>query len=367
MNQEINKISNQLSKTLKLVDDKIIKNSRFEWRQIRRTPQFLKQKLNYAGNSYTSDEKFNSLETQFKTQELNYQRLLDELKVFASVAAEVLKFSESVAQGFQDIADPYSNFKNSANTIDEAYDSWTRTSRYKHLIQSITIARKISSFMNCEYKLLEEVGSITKLVSKRINNRLVFLLDYDKLYNEYEMLCEKQERSELSLKQSNSIYSTKRKLDDSKIKYESINSILKSSLPKYLSYVRDIMNIIQIKFQLLNYELCESVVLKLGQVQSVENTDDIISQFKEKNEPLFASIEQLTIVSLSHPVDYIKTIPEAHLGFCYALYDFHGVEPGDLPFKKGNRIKILERAGEWWVGEINGQKGAFPGNYVKLE
>lgn len=367
MNQEINKISNQLSKTLKLVDDRLLKSNKLEWRQIRRAPQFLKQKINYAGNSYTIDEEFNTLESQFKTHELSLQKLQDELRAFATACLETLKWSELVAQSFQDLDDPYSNFKNSANTIDEAYDAWTRTSKYKHLIQSIKFASKMNSFMSMEFKKLEDVGSISKLVSKKIGTRLVFLLDYDKLYNEHEMLCEKKERGELSLKQSNSIYSIKRKLDESKIKYESINSILKLSLPKFLHYVKEVINVIEIKFQFLNYEFYQLIVEKLKKVQLVEETSGIMSQFKERNEPLFTKIEQLSIITFSHPVDYTKPIPEADLGFCYALYDFNGVEPGDLSFKKGNRIKILERTGDWWVGVINGQQGPFPSNYVKLE
>ncbi|KAI5957978.1 hypothetical protein KGF57_002786 [Candida theae] len=367
MNQEINRISNQLSRTLKLVDDKIIKNNRLEWRQIKLTPQFLKQKINYAGNSYTSDEEFNSMESSFEIQELNCRKLQEELKVFADAATEMLRNSELVASAFQDIADPYSNFKNSENTIDDAYDAWTQTSKYKHLILAVEFTEKLRSFMNFEYKKLDEVGSISKLVSKRISTRLVFLLDYDKLYNEHEILCEKQERGELSLKQSNSIYSIKRRIDDCKIKYDNVNSILKSSLPKFSSYMKEIVVSIQIKFQFLNYDFFEDVVGRLKQLHSIQETSDIITHFKDKNDHIFTKIERLSIISLNRSIDYTKSIPEANLGFCYALYDFAGVQPGDLSFKKGNRIKILERTGDWWVGSTKGQQGSFPSNYVKLE
>ncbi|CAL1185104.1 unnamed protein product [Candida parapsilosis] len=367
MNQELNKISTQLSKTLKLVDEKFIKNNKLEWRQIKRTLQFLKQKINYAGNSYTSDEEFNTLEAHFKIQELGLHSLQDELKSFASAAIETLRGSEHVAQGFQNLADPYSNFKNSTNTIDEAYDAWTRGSKYKHLISSINFANKLNLFMSMEFKKLEEVGNISKQVSKKIATRLVFLLDYDKLYNEYETLCERQERNELSLKQSNGIYSLKRKLEDSKIKYDSINGILKACLPKFLHYVKQIINAFYIKYTLLNYEFYSVIVAKLTKVQPVEESATIISSFKQKNDPLFNDIEQLSIIAFNRPIDYAKPIFEANLGFCYALYDFHGVEPGDLSFKKGNRIKILERTGDWWQGEIKGKQGLFPSNYVKLE
>ncbi|KAI8370102.1 hypothetical protein EDC96DRAFT_102283 [Choanephora cucurbitarum] len=52
-----------------------------------------------------------------------------------------------------------------------------------------------------------------------------------------------------------------------------------------------------------------------------------------------------------------------------ALYDFIGQETGDLSFKTGDIITILEATDsqhDWWSGSLNGQKGAFPANYVEL-
>eukprot|EP01124_Arcella_intermedia_P029339 TRINITY_DN6177_c0_g1_i1.p1 TRINITY_DN6177_c0_g1~~TRINITY_DN6177_c0_g1_i1.p1 ORF type:complete len:362 (-),score=37.79 TRINITY_DN6177_c0_g1_i1:83-1168(-) len=53
-----------------------------------------------------------------------------------------------------------------------------------------------------------------------------------------------------------------------------------------------------------------------------------------------------------------------------ALYDFRGQRRGDLPFKKGDTLKILDKSGIWWLGELTsgpnkGLKGEFPGNYVE--
>ncbi|KAI9596777.1 hypothetical protein BDF19DRAFT_436767 [Syncephalis fuscata] len=52
-----------------------------------------------------------------------------------------------------------------------------------------------------------------------------------------------------------------------------------------------------------------------------------------------------------------------------ALFDFNGDQPGDLPFKSGDKIEIIRRTEEpdgWWMGSLNGKKGTFPGNYVKM-
>ncbi|KAG7090740.1 hypothetical protein E1B28_009830 [Marasmius oreades] len=53
--------------------------------------------------------------------------------------------------------------------------------------------------------------------------------------------------------------------------------------------------------------------------------------------------------------------------FVVALYDFDAQADGDLSFKAGDRIEIVEKtasAEDWWTGRLNGQQGVFPGNYV---
>lgn len=50
--------------------------------------------------------------------------------------------------------------------------------------------------------------------------------------------------------------------------------------------------------------------------------------------------------------------------YVVALYDFEAQADGDLSFKSGDRIEIVERtesAEDWWTGRLNGQQGVFPG------
>jgi len=54
--------------------------------------------------------------------------------------------------------------------------------------------------------------------------------------------------------------------------------------------------------------------------------------------------------------------------YVVALYDFAAQADGDLEFKAGDRIELVERTGsveDWWTGKINGRQGVFPGNYVQ--
>lgn len=51
---------------------------------------------------------------------------------------------------------------------------------------------------------------------------------------------------------------------------------------------------------------------------------------------------------------------------CKALYDYEAAEDGELSFKEGDIIilKTRDDAG-WWQGELNGQLGWFPSNFVE--
>lgn len=77
----------------------------------------------------------------------------------------------------------------------------------------------------------------------------------------------------------------------------------------------------------------------------------------------------------SKPIRPLRVKPELStplqegVGRCIALYDFDAVQPGDLSFKQGDVITILEKSGStdtWWKGKLNGREGIFPANRVEL-
>ncbi|XP_075032631.1 tyrosine-protein kinase HCK isoform X2 [Mixophyes fleayi] len=49
-----------------------------------------------------------------------------------------------------------------------------------------------------------------------------------------------------------------------------------------------------------------------------------------------------------------------------ALYDYDGVHPGDLTFKKGDYFQLIVESGEWWTARLmnTGEEGYIPSNYV---
>lgn len=52
--------------------------------------------------------------------------------------------------------------------------------------------------------------------------------------------------------------------------------------------------------------------------------------------------------------------------YCEALFDFRAEINGDLSFSKGDKITLLDSSQSWWKGELNGEQGIFPSNYVRL-
>ncbi|KAJ4476613.1 hypothetical protein J3R30DRAFT_3487792 [Lentinula aciculospora] len=65
----------------------------------------------------------------------------------------------------------------------------------------------------------------------------------------------------------------------------------------------------------------------------------------------------------------IKPLPTEGVARAIALYNFDGVESGDLSLKKGDVIIITkksESSDDWWTGKIENRKGIFPANFVEL-
>ncbi|ORX69311.1 hypothetical protein DL89DRAFT_224241 [Linderina pennispora] len=53
--------------------------------------------------------------------------------------------------------------------------------------------------------------------------------------------------------------------------------------------------------------------------------------------------------------------------FVVAIYDYAAQAEGDLSFREGDRIELVQRTAakdDWWTGRLNGVTGVFPGTYV---
>lgn len=67
------------------------------------------------------------------------------------------------------------------------------------------------------------------------------------------------------------------------------------------------------------------------------------------------------------PPPPLKSKPKPAVQYVVALYDFAAQADGDLDFKAGDKIEVVERTPnqeDWWTGRLNGKQGVFPGAFV---
>ncbi|EIN13414.1 DUF500-domain-containing protein [Punctularia strigosozonata HHB-11173 SS5] len=73
--------------------------------------------------------------------------------------------------------------------------------------------------------------------------------------------------------------------------------------------------------------------------------------------------------TLSLKPELTAPLPPGAVGRAIALYDFAAAEPGDLGFKTGQVITILQKSDstdDWWRGRLDGREGIFPANFVEV-
>lgn len=85
---------------------------------------------------------------------------------------------------------------------------------------------------------------------------------------------------------------------------------------------------------------------------------------RENSIPRQESVQQSAPASQSQPVP--SGTSAATVSRVRALFDFTPTEPGELAFRRGDVITVLESAyRDWWKGSLGGQTGIFPLNYVE--
>merc|ERR1719354_87286 len=66
------------------------------------------------------------------------------------------------------------------------------------------------------------------------------------------------------------------------------------------------------------------------------------------------------------PQNYVSVLETFYQFEVKALYDFSPTSPGELSFKAGDVLLVIQAEEEdWWDGELNGVEGAFPAAYVE--
>ncbi|XP_058848301.1 growth factor receptor-bound protein 2-A isoform X3 [Acipenser ruthenus] len=88
-----------------------------------------------------------------------------------------------------------------------------------------------------------------------------------------------------------------------------------------------------------------------------------------RNQQIFLrDIEQVPQVRDTCPSSLSECVPPAgnqHPTYVQALFDFDPQEDGELGFRRGDFIQVLDNSDpNWWKGACHSQTGMFPRNYV---
>lgn len=108
----------------------------------------------------------------------------------------------------------------------------------------------------------------------------------------------------------------------------------------------------------------EEEELQMALALSIREKPTTASQPQAESSSSAAAPETQTQAGPAGPV--LSGTSVATVSRVRALYDFQPSEPGELQFRKGDVIAVLESVyKDWWKGSLRGQTGIFPLNYVE--
>ncbi|ODV94507.1 hypothetical protein PACTADRAFT_4447 [Pachysolen tannophilus NRRL Y-2460] len=397
-----------------------------------RAPQILKNKAKVG--TTTVDEEFELLSNRFYEIDEDINKLSKSVHKYHSAIISLLEFSSQLGHTMTILLDPtierktidINQLNNGEHTSLKNYENATGASERisKYLESYTSIDHGINDCLNI---LLESFDSqikqltiFLKKVKKYIKERNYSLLDYDKYIDSIENLEDKY--NSLTPKQQQQLFTNKRRIEDFKVKYDTLNLNLKKELPYFFALIREAAKPLFTKIYYTQFSIMYQMHISLSnnapqeylgnfkdfkkdvilekQAKSSEILDSLkICNFHDEflktitnnlilsdtypsssknysasttnlsRESSAKSSSKIFMNSLPHPPPpYTRNEPAMTEDYCIALYDFFKVQDGDLSFKENDKIKILQRneSNGWWKGELNGKIGFFPRNYVSL-
>jgi amphiphysin len=252
---------------------------------------------------------------------------------------------------------------------------------------------------------------ILEQVKKMMTKRSHKLLDYDRYRDGVQTLKSKQGRTSSEEKK---LAQLEVQFDQATREYNAINNQLKQDLAVFLSLRHAFIDPCLLTFynyQIRVYQTLYTIFYQVGHAQFDLNTSamdgyrdhqDAVQQmlnklsitkpivrtsldkppsYQDTQDSLGPSAAAVTVGSQKAPLDPPMMKPvssepprlslDLHSSSKYviAVYDFEAQAPGDLSFRKDDKIEVLEQrdVNDWWVGRIGGRTGQFPGNYVRFQ
>lgn len=380
-----------------------------KWNDLKRVPQTFKRKVK-IGN-YTCDEEFDMLHKDLGVAEAQLKQVIRASKSIAEESFKHIELSLAIAKSANVLLDPYNNFSQKARdelksksldalldtlfkTTEEVqqfsleFESCKKTADYIDVLQQTRDCTSgLAAFANTVEEVCLACLKLIDNIKHRIKMRNVALDEYDSVNSKLTELDRISSVRSLTSKESQLQFNLERKLDFCKNQYSSINRLFLEQLPLFLDYVKDLLeDIFYLMFYLLlstNYQ----IVNKLEKLQDVFQFDlgsickyswnqehiqlsnhiinEAIDKINELNILDFTTSFYKSTLDLSEPVVKPNQPYKVFNNLYKALYHYKSEQDGDLSFNTGDIIKVHKAEGDWWEGEVNGQIGLFPFNYVE--
>ncbi|KAG7193726.1 uncharacterized protein KQ657_000417 [Scheffersomyces spartinae] len=375
-----------------------------DWEALKRVPQMVKRKVKLGTNTF--DEEFNLYFEDLTRLDKRLEALMKYCKVSTQETKTALKGLELIGLAFRDLYDPLNGLpvevkerlKNNVPTdqlfgsdsnskriqFEREYLNWENSKLFIDGVKDIVPAVEIEldQLVELMVKKTLQLQKIVNNIKTRCKLREASLYDYDIVFNEYEDLVIRLKTAPLSVKDSSKMFRLERKTEELRLVYQERNHSLKSELPHFFKLVdmifKPLLEIFYYVHLTVTYQIHNNMN-SLSDIFQITMDDldfnQIITCYERDTQTVQQSLNNLGIINftenyladLTSSVPSYKEIqPPDNNNYCQAIYNFNGVLAGDLKFKTNDMIKILNQSGSWWEGELNGEKGSFPSNYVKL-
>lgn len=395
----------------------------------KRTPQMLGSKVGLAQKSH--DAAFDELERRFAVIEKYAEKLQKDSKTYHDAVKDMLMSGTGFTEHFGLIFRPMGSEIDVERAHPEASNTIVNSVYFQQSLDELRelLTPEVELIATRILTPIQELLTILKSIRKNITKRDHKLVDFDRHNNAYSKLKDKKEKS---LKDEQNLFKVEQDYETAAADYDHFNSLMKDELPLFFEMATRFMTPLFHSFYYMQLNVFYLTLDKLQNfangrydvsAASVARVEaDYISQLNDAAERLEAltirkpavptarllqqargpssatsSISSKTGLgrasstsSAAAPPSYSATssigatkrapppVPsskpvaaaKAQVQYVVALYDYTAQAEGDLTFRAGDRIEVVERSGsteDWWTGKLGVQQGVFPGNYVRDE
>ncbi|KAI8590221.1 hypothetical protein BDZ88DRAFT_394930 [Geranomyces variabilis] len=379
-----------------------------------RLPQQVARRTGHA--TETTDPEYDQISAKFKNVEEHAKRLANDATKFkdslSAMLAHQQRFSETLVEvyrpfiGLSSKYDDESQHRASRAKV-ESFAHAMHEARVQLLPELEIIERQVVAPIK-DWLVL--IGNVHRLMDKRARK----LVDYDRHADSVKKL---QARTDRNITDEKKLGSLEANLNESTRDFTSLNLTLKQQIPTFTGLAVAFINPCFATLYRCELRIFDVLHRCFGQYASETGFNLSIpatAEFDAKHDEMMGMLESLSLAKRTYRKDssanmeelappradgkaaYMpdalsakavgggsssaaasasaitpnpppRDAPGASPSYAVALYDFESAEPGDLSFKRDDKIEILERTedvNDWWQGRIGARTGQFPANYV---